>query len=202
MDRLWAAGWRHFGAYFFRYSLQLDDTGVRHVTPLRLDLTHFVPSKSQRRVLRRNADLRTEFRPASFSVQAQEMFQRHKERFRQNMPEGLETFISTEPATVPCECLECRIYTGPHLIAVSYLDLGEEATSAVYGMFEPHHGQRSLGTYTMLREIEFSRSEGRRWYYLGYATEEPSAYDYKKKFAGLQALNWDSGEWRALKPQA
>ena len=39
MDRLWAAGWRHFGSYFFRYSTQpAEDGSPQTITPLRIDL--------------------------------------------------------------------------------------------------------------------------------------------------------------------
>jgi arginine-tRNA-protein transferase len=123
------------------------------------------------------------------------MFQRHKRRFRENVPDSLETFLSAEPAQVPCECLECRVWDGEALVAVSYLDLGLNATSAVYGVFDPDHAPRSLGIFTMLKEIEFSSAKGCRFYYPGYATLEPSAYDYKKQFAALEALNWETGQW-------
>jgi arginine-tRNA-protein transferase len=87
------------------------------------------------------------------------------------------------------------VFDGSELVALSYLDLGERATSSVYGMFEPAHSRRSLGIYTMLLEIEFSRRRGCAFYYPGYATREPSAYDYKKQFQGLEVLNWETGAW-------
>lgn len=195
MDRLWEAGWRHFGESFFRYSLNVNDDGVQTITPLRVDLEKFTLSRSQRRVLTKNADLRCEFTPARLSDEALAMFQRHKERFTENVPDDLDTFLSSDPATVPCPCVECRVHLGDELIALSYLDLGEGSTSAVYGMFEPAHSRRSLGIYTLLREIEFTQSRGCRYYYPGYATREPSAYDYKKQLRGLEMLDWESGLW-------
>lgn len=196
MDRLWAAGWRHFGSSFFRYNLSVDDESVRTITPLRVDLEKFTLSKSQRRVLRKNADTRTEFAPASLSMQARMMFQRHKTRFKYNVPDDLDTFLSETPATVPCQCLECRVFLGIELIAISYLDVGQTSTSAVYGLFEPEHASRSLGTYTMLKEIQHSQSLGCRYYYPGYATLEPSPYDYKKQLQALEILDWETGTWQ------
>ncbi len=195
MDRLWEAGWRHFGESFFRYSLNVNDDGVQTITPLRVDLEKFTLSKSQRRVLTKNADLRCEFTPARLSDEARAMFQRHKLRFTENVPDDLDTFLSSDPAAIPCPCVECRVHLGDDLIALSYLDLGEGSTSAVYGMFEPAYSRRSLGIYTLLREIEFTQSRGCRYYYPGYATREPSAYDYKKQLRGLEMLDWESGLW-------
>ena len=88
MDQLWAAGWRHFGESFFRYNVSIDESGVKTITPLRLDLDSFLPSKSQRRVLRRNADLRCEFHPAQLSDEARAMFQRHRRILRIRTMQG------------------------------------------------------------------------------------------------------------------
>jgi arginyl-tRNA--protein-N-Asp/Glu arginylyltransferase len=195
MDRLWEAGWRHFGETFFRYSLSIDEYGVKTITPLRVNLDKFSLSKNQRRVLKKNADLHCTFVPASLSPEAHAMFQRHKERFSDNVPDNLDTFLSASPANLPCPAEECRVYLGEELIALSYLDLGAVGTSAVYGMFEPVHSERRLGILTMLKEIEYTQSRGSHYYYPGYATLEPSAYDYKKQLRGLEVLDWQTGLW-------
>ncbi len=201
MDRLWEAGWRHFGESFFRYSVSENEQGAQTITPLRVDLEKFTLSKSQRRVLKKNADLHCEFAPAQLSEEARTMFQRHKARFKDNVPDDLGTFLSCDPATVPCPNHECRVHLGAELVALSYLDLGECSTSAVYGMFEPAQSWRSLGMYTMLREIEFTQARSCRYYYPGYATREPSAYDYKKQLRGLEMLDWESGLWDVYRSQ-
>ncbi len=198
MDRLWAAGWRHFGTRFFRYGSDFAGGRPVTITPLRLDLEKFAPTKSQRRVLRRNADTRCEFAPARISGEARMLFQMHKVRFRDNVPDDLTDFLSGEPAAVPCECLECRVWVGDHLAAISFLDIGAAAVSSVYGVFDPAHSPRSLGIHTMLQEIGHSRSLGCRFYYPGYATLEPGPYDYKKRFQGLEYLDWGLGEWLPL----
>ena len=66
MDELWATGWRHQGTLFFRYS-HWPTAGIEHqIMPVRLDLARFTPSKSQRRVLRKNEDLRWEIAPVEY----------------------------------------------------------------------------------------------------------------------------------------
>jgi arginine-tRNA-protein transferase len=90
---------------------------------------------------------------------------------------------------------ESCVYLEDHLVGVTFLDLGASATSAVYAIFDPAHRKRSLGILMMLRSIEFSRGDGFRYYYPGYAYREPFAYDYKKQFAGLEWLDWQLG-WK------
>lgn len=195
MDQLWQASWRHFGHSFFRYNATIDEGNVKWITPLRIDLQAFRLRKSQRRVLRRNSDLRHEFLPATISAEAEAMFQAHKARFRDHVPDRLGDFLSESPAEVPCRCLECRVFDGDQLLAISYMDVGEVAASGVYGMFDPTASKRGLGTYTLLLEIEHARTLGCRYYYPGYATREPSVYDYKKHFLGLEVLDWETGQW-------
>ena len=203
MDALWAQGWRHFGTRFFRYSVSLADDGtMQRVLPLRIDLATFRLSKTQRRLLRRNADLRVRIAPATVDAPREEIFQRHKTRFTSNIPETLRDFMaSAEPARLPCECREIQVWEKDRLIAVSYLDLGAVAASSVYAIFEPEFAARSPGIFTLLHEIEFVRATGRRFLYLGYATIEPSHYDYKKRFAGVQCFDWQES-WTPLAESA
>ena len=197
MDELWAEGWRHFGALFFRYRRWEHGGRMLTVMPLRLELAGFAPSRSQRRVLARNRDLRWEVRGTSIDGAKVAMFERHKRRFRGDVPGSLYDFLSHDPSRVPCPNVEVCVYAGERLIAASFLDVGERATSAVYAMFEPDESRRSLGILTMLLAIEHTRSRGCRHYYPGYATREPSVYDYKKNFAGLEYYDWRA--WRPLR---
>jgi arginine-tRNA-protein transferase len=195
MDRLWEQGWRHFGVYFFRYSVMEHNGSPHHVTPLRIELATFSPSQSQLRVLKRNRDLEVVIRPAAIDSAKEALFYRHRERFKDNIPNSVFDFMSKKPASVPCRDEEICVYRGEQLLAVSFLDIGETATSAVYAAFEPAEHKRSLGILTMLRAIEYSQRLGCRYYYPGYAYLEPSMYDYKKKFSGLEFLDWSAG-WR------
>ena len=201
MDRLWSEGWRHFGKKFFRYSLMLSEgeSKLDIVTPLRIQLADFVMSKSQRRICRKNEDLVCEFLPASFSEETTAMFHRHKTRFQDNVPEGLEDFLSDKPGIVPCECVELQCRLEGRLIAVSYLDVGHNSVSSVYAMFEPEFSSRSLGIFTLLKELEWAQKRGLKICYPGYATEGPSVYDYKKRFSPLESYDWADNVWLPLK---
>ncbi len=195
MDDLWSQGWRHFGEYFFRYSLAIHDGRLSRVTPLRIDLNKFSPSRSQKRVLSRNRDIKTIIRDTIIDEFEEELFYRHRERFRSNIPDSLYDFLSTNPAIAPCVNREISVYSGDRLIAASFLDVGQTSTSAVYSMFHPSESKRSLGIFTILEAIRYSRELKCRYYYPGYAYQESSLYDYKKNFSGLEYLDWGMG-WK------
>lgn len=199
MDLLWSTGWRHFGRQFFRYSVAEHAGRWQGIVPLRIDLQAWAPTKSQRRVLRKNADISPLWTPLSVSAETESMFQRHKSRFKENVPELLATFLGDQPGEGPCTCLELQCRSGDRLVAASFLDVGRNSVSSVYGIFEPEESRRSLGIFTMLTELEWARQQGFRFYFPGYAMTGPSHYDYKKQFRALEGLDWQTGEWRPLK---
>ena len=75
------------------------------------------------------------------------------------------------------------------------METSHTAASSVYGLFNPAQSNRSLGIFTMLMEIDYAIRHGLDYLYSGYATREPSHYDYKKKFAGLEIYDWATGRW-------
>ena len=193
MDELWAEGWRHFGIIFVRYGSAFHGGKFYSVLPLRVDIERFALTRSQKRVLAKNQDVELIVRPSCVDEQKQALFEKHRLRFDENTPTSLYNFLSEFPDSVPCANVELCVYIGGRLIAVTFLDVGELATSGVYAMFDPAEAKRSLGILMILHSIQFSRERGCRYYYPGYAYREPFSYDYKKRFTGLEYLDWTTG---------
>ena len=191
LDLLLANGWRHFGEQFFRYNVGFHESEIRRVLPLRIRLENFAISKSQRRVLKKNQDLRIVIRPIEITPEKEILFAKHKKRFKQNIPDSLYDFLSHAPADVPCEALEVSVYEQQKLFAVSFFDVGAKTVSAVYAMFDPQETARSLGIFTMLLTIDYAAKNGKTFYYPGYAYEGNSFYDYKKRFSALETFDWN-----------
>ncbi len=201
VDSLLAGGWRHFGEYFYRYNFSWYQDEIRTVIPLRIRLEDFTFSKSQRRVLKKNRDLQAVVRPIEITPETVSMFERHRFRFEENIPHSIYTFLSFEPANVPCEALEMAVYAGEKLFAKSFFDVGAESISSIYGIFAPEETSRSLGILTMLLEIDFALKNGKKFYYHGYIYEGNSFYDYKKRFRGLEGFDW-KGNWGKMSEQS
>jgi leucyl-tRNA---protein transferase len=198
LDLLLANGWRHFGNYFFRYNLGIYEDQLRHVLPLRVQLSQFSFSKSQRRVLRQNADLSVDIGTADITDEIHELFDRHKQRFKSGVPHSIFDFISTQRSE-PIECGQLTVRLNGRIVAASFFDEGDASLSSIYALFDPAEIRRSLGIFTMLKEIEHARDRSRRFYYHGYAYDGESYYDYKKRLAAIEAFDWHAS-WRALTP--
>ncbi len=190
MDRLWAEGWRHFGEYFFRYSQIRGQT----VLPLRVRLAGFLLRRSQQRVLKKNQDIQVRLQPAFVNGQVEALFARHKTRFSHSIPQSIFNFVSQRPAHIPCRCHSLTLYHQGRLVGISYLDEGALSTSSVYQCFDPDLSRRSLGILMLLLSIRFSLERGKAFYYPGYAYQEPSEYDYKKRLGALEYFDW-LGNW-------
>jgi arginine-tRNA-protein transferase len=198
LDRLLADGWRHFGTHFFRYSYGFYELDIRRVLPLRIRLNKFTLSKSLRRTLAKNADLKTVVRPIEITPECERLFDLHKQRFKSGLPNSIYDFLSHRPDHEPCTARELAVYGDKkQLIAVSYFDIGERTNSGIYAMFDPAESGRRLGIFTMLKEIELAVESGREFYYQGYAYEGSSFYDYKKQFRGNEYFDWQ-GNWKTL----
>ena len=104
-DILLADAWRHFGTYFFRYNFGVYEDEIRRVLPLRIRVDDLVLSKSQRRVLRRNADLETAILPIEITDETHDLFQRHKQRFKSGVPDTIFDFLSRDPTHEPTDGL-------------------------------------------------------------------------------------------------
>jgi len=194
LDLLLADGWRHFGEHFFRYNLAWHQNSIRSVIPLRVRLSDFSFSKSQRKILNKNKDLQTFIRPIKITPETVSMFENHRFRFKDNIPHSIHTFLSYEPATIPCEAFEVAVYEGKTLLAQSFFDVGNNSVSSIYGIFAPEITDRSLGILTMLLEIDFALKNNKKYFYHGYAYEGNSFYDYKKRFRALERFDWQ-GNW-------
>lgn len=190
-DELLANAWRHFGSHFFRYNFGMYENEIRRVIPLRIRIADLTPSKSQRRVLRRNDDLDVAIGPYNVTRETHDLFERHKLRFKSGVPNSIYDFIAQHPASSPTELLEITARRNGKLVAVSFFDLAKHSVSAIYGCFDPDETKCSLGIFTMLKVIEYARELRFKFYYHGYAYEGSSFYDYKKSFSAIEAFDWN-----------
>ncbi|MBK8923021.1 MAG: arginine-tRNA-protein transferase [Saprospirales bacterium] len=195
-DALLSKGWRLLGYSLIRHNFAICRGRICRTIPLRirLDDQPFF-SKSQRQLLRRNAGLDVRCAPIVITPEKEALFNRHTRRFSDRQPLSVYSFLHPEANDTPVPGLEFSIYEQSKLIACSYVHLGANAVSATYCFFDPDIAQRSLGSFTMLLELELAQRLGKQYYYHGYCYDVPSQFDYKLNFNHLEAMDWKSGAW-------
>lgn len=197
-DAYLASGWRLLGYSIIRHNFSACRGKICRTIPLRIRLEGFAFSKSQRRLLRRNADLKVLASAIDLNAEKELLFKLHTERFRERRPESLHSFLSQNAGTRPVEGREISVYEGERLLACSYFHIGEQVVSGTYCFFDPEFNRRSLGAYTMLLELEMAQQLGKQYYYHGYCYDVPSQFDYKLNFENVEALDWNTGLWQSL----
>lgn len=199
LDLILSEGWRLLGRRLVRHNFSTWHRKLCRTIPLRVRLAHFDLSKSQRQTLKRNTDLHVTSGAARFDDDRERLFELHRERFHEKQATTLGSFIHSEyPHKLPTEGRELAVNLDGELIACSFFHVGKKTVSGTYCVFDPAHSRRSLGTLTMLLELLIAKEMGMEFYYHGYTHDTPSQFDYKMNVKGLEALNWDTGEWSPL----
>ncbi len=189
LNMLLENGWRKFGVYYFRPTC----VNCRQCLPLRVPVDAFIPSKSQRRVLRKASDVRVKYNPLKFRQEIYDIYRDHSlNRFGSATEK--EDFISTF-YTQTCPAIQSEYYIGKDLVAVGFLDRSSEALSSVYFVYRTDYNHLNLGTLSVLREIEHAHSLGLRYYYLGYYIRNNSRMAYKNSFFPNEKYSWEDCRW-------
>ncbi len=189
---LLAKGWRRFGAYYFRPACPQ----CRACTPLRVLTQPFKPSKSQRKIMRRNPDIQVKFGPITFSERAYEIYRIHStNRFDQASDMENYLFNFHNPT---CPALQSEFYVDDYLVGVGYLDRGVDCLSSVYFVYDTAYSHLNLGTFSIIKEIEHARSLGLAYYYLGYYVRDCQSMAYKDRFKPREHYDWFTDTWRQV----
>jgi leucyl-tRNA---protein transferase len=186
-DSLLALGYRRSGDFVYR-------TQCPHCTacePTRVPVASFVWTNSLRRVLRKgDAELTVKAGPMLSDPVRVDLFNKHRLTrglSRDDEPideEGYRSFL----VETCCETLELSFWHRDALVAISIVDVAKQSLSAVYTFFDPDMSRFSLGTYSILKQIEQVSKTGRTYLYLGMYVAENRHLNYKARFVPQQRL--------------
>jgi arginine-tRNA-protein transferase len=190
-------GWCYWSDFLFRKNYMYWRDKPCRIIILRIRLDGFKFSRSQRKSLRQNADLRVERRPLTLRPEHLETFKLHADRFSHNRPGSAYSFFSDSSHVMPSTGMLFDVYDGGQYVASSFFHLGEKSMAGNYCFYHPNWADRSLGTFTMLREIQFAIELGKEYYYPGFVYDRASEFDYKLNFNNLEYFDW-WGNWYPL----
>jgi arginine-tRNA-protein transferase len=170
--------------------------------PVRVRVADFTPGRSLRRVLRTNADIATEDRPATATVEQYRLFDRYLASRHAGSEMSTMAFEDyrglVEDTALETRLIEFRDRDGA-LHAACLADRLDDGLSAVYSYFDPASAARGLGTFMVLWLIERCRALDLPHAYLGYWIAASRKMSYKARFQPLEALGEDG--WRPMEPR-
>ena len=171
----------------------------------RIKVADFKPSKSQKRVLRKNGNLtRSAISPWAtedqFNLFRKYLDTRHADGGMADM-DIFEFAAMIEETPIRSRVIE---YTDTPaddsrrgaLSAVCLTDVLDDGLSMVYSFFEPDLAANSIGTYLILDHIAVAREAGLPYVYLGYWVPGSRKMGYKARFSGLEIYR--QGAWETM----
>ncbi|MET0329710.1 MAG: arginyltransferase [Luteimonas sp.] len=174
----------------------------RACVAVRVPVEAFLPSRSQRRAVARNADIESRVVPAERNDERLALYRRYL--VARHPAGGMDDHGAHEfdqfliGTWNEGRLLELRL--DGRLVAVAVTDLIEDALSAVYTFYDPELVSRGLGTVAILRQIAWAKRERRRYLYLGYWIDGHRKMAYKRNFRPLEGF--DGRHWRTLTDDA
>ena len=171
----------------------------------RIRVADFQPSRTQRRILRRNEGLRRNATSPWATEEQFALFRRYlDDRHASGGMADMDIFefaamIEETPIrsrvieyTRPAEPGE----TGRPLAAVCLTDVFDDGLSMVYSFYDPALRARSLGTQLILDHVAIAREAGLPYVYLGYWVPGSRKMGYKAGFSAVEI--YKGGRWQDI----
>ncbi len=171
----------------------------------RIRVADFQPSRSQKRILKKNADLR---RNATSPWATEDQFTLFRRYLDSRHADGgmadmdiFEFAAMIEETPIKSRVIE---YTRPAragerdrpLAAVCLTDVFDDGLSMVYSFYDPNLASQSLGTHVILDHVAIAREAGLPFVYLGYWVPGSRKMGYKAGFDALEI--YKAGRWQPL----
>jgi arginine-tRNA-protein transferase len=191
-DELTHAGFRRSQNIAYRPACEGCDACVS----VRLPVPEFEFSRSQRKVMSRNADLSRDLVEAEATIEQFDLLKRY---LATRHPGGGMTDMTwadyvamVEDTAVRTHLIEYRLPSpdgGPgDLVAVTLADLLSDGLSMVYSFFDPAIEKRSLGVFAILDHVRQAAVVRLPFVYLGYWVQGSTKMDYKANFRPMEVL--------------
>ena len=168
----------------------------------RIRVADFAPTRSLRRVARRNRNLRRQATSPWATEEQYGLFRtyldsRHADGGMADM-DIFEFAAMIEETPIRSRVVEYvdDSHADRNLAAVCLTDVLDDGLSMVYSFYDPVLAPSSPGTYVILDHVEIAREAGLPYVYLGYWVPGSPKMGYKAKFPALEV--YFGGEWRTI----
>jgi arginine-tRNA-protein transferase len=156
---------------------------------IRVLVNAFVFSASQRKLWRKNSNLRVVYNTGEF-----EQYYSLYEQYINNIhadgamyPANKEQFDQFLDCSITSQCF-VETWLDNELICVAVTDVLDDALSAVYTFYHPKFRKLGLGVFSILSQINLTKLLNKPYLYLGYQIDDCQKMNYKDRYMPYQRL--------------
>lgn len=187
-------GFRRSGKFAYRPHCE----NCRACIAVRLILSQFSPTRSQKRAYKLHGDLSAQILPLHFNQQHYELYESY-----QSLRHADESAIEPKDDAEQYRQFLCQSNveslmiefkdTNNQVKIVSVVDIVQDGISAVYTFYDALEPKASYGTYSIMWLAEWTKSLNLPYLYLGYWIQDSEKMAYKQQFKPQEKLI--DGEW-------
>lgn len=182
-------GYRRFGSYLFRPACP----SCVQCRSLRVLPDRFFLTKSLRRVMESNRRIEAQRQPLFVTKEHVALYNRyhrfmHEHRGWPSETVTLDSFAESFIAGGREIGWQWLYFEDNRLVGVALVDEVPGAISLVYCFYEPEWRPQSPGTFSILTQINYARSNGLTYVYLGYWIAACQSMNYKVRFRPHEIL--------------
>jgi len=185
-------GFRRSGSHVYRPRCE----NCSACTPIRVLADDFRPTKSQKRCLKKNKDLKV---CSVTNIDTDEYYGLYHRYINARHADGemyppsrsqFRDFLAPKPGVT-----RYLIFRAPddNVVSVAVVDILADGLSAMYSFFEPKLAQRSLGKFNILYQILHAQALKLPYLYLGYWIQDCQKMSYKTDYLPNQLYR--SNQW-------
>ena len=188
-EQLIERGWRRFGSMFFRPVCG----ECNKCESLKINVRDFIYSKSQRRIRRKHTATKMHIRKPKVTQEHLDLF----EKYHLHMKDKREWAHSKTDAKHYYASFvhghgdfgyEVLYFIENKLVGIDLVDILPNGISSIYFYYDPDYEAYSLGTYSMLQQIQIAKDNNLDWIYMGYYVQECQSLAYKSRYTPYQIL--------------
>lgn len=166
--------------------------------PIRVVTDQFIPSKTQKRIQKKNVDIICQDVGITTTLEQYALFQRylgmrHIDGQMASMSYD-EYFSMITNSPIDTRLLEFRHRDSNDLVGCMLIDRQRDGLSAVYSFFDPEEEKRSFGSFMILYLIELTKMQRMSYLYLGYYINFSQKMSYKINFKPYEIF--EKGTWQ------
>jgi len=182
-------GWRRFGNMYFRPTC----AECSACESIKIDVDNYTFSKSERRVMKKSAHIKTVLRRPTASHEHIALFKKyhdfmHDKRGWDKQEINIKNYYMSFVNGYNEYGFEVLYFDEDKLIAVDLIDILPNGISSIYFYYDPDYSHLSLGKYSMLRQIAYAKANHLEWIYMGYYVKECQSLAYKGDYKPYLSL--------------